>query len=285
MDGASGWGVAPIAPTPPTLWRIVTSSSHPQPSGPAGATIELRPGIRLTHARSLVTGRVTEVDGAHLVLERRDGRTRRFPVTDRYLVDLRPVTLVTPQAARPAATAGISASGARVDAGAAKVARPDRIWVEGIHDAELVEKVWGAELRDLAIVVEPLGGIDDLPAQIRSFAPGPGRRLGVLVDHLVSGSKEQRLAAQVTSPHVLITGHPFVDVWAAVRPHVAGIDAWPDVPKGTPWKEGVAAALGVADHRDVWRRALTGVRSYADLDVGLVGAVERLLDFLTADDA
>ena len=64
----------------------------------------------------------------------------------------------------------------------------------------------------------------------------------MLVDHLVAGSKESRIAAGVRSPDVLVVGHPFIDIWAAVRPAAVGITAWPDVPRGQPWKEGVLRA-------------------------------------------
>ena len=70
----------------------------------------------------------------------------------------------------------------------ARVARASRIYVEGRHDAELVEKVWGDDLRIEGVVVEYLEGVDDLPGIVNRFQPGPGRRLGVLVDHLVEGS-------------------------------------------------------------------------------------------------
>ena len=131
-----------------------------------------------------------------------------------------------------------------------------RILVEGIHDAELVEKVWGDDLRELGVVVERLDGMDDLADVVRDLDPGPGRRLGVLLDHLVDGSKESRAAAEVRHPHVLVTGTPFVDVWAAVRPSAIGIDAWPDVPRGVPWKAGVLDALGIAAHPgEFWRPA------------------------------
>jgi hypothetical protein len=164
------------------------------------------------------------------------------------------------------------------------VAQANRIWVEGKHDAELIEHVWGDDLRELAIVVEPLHGIDDLVDAVRVFQPSPRRRLGVLVDHLVAGSKEQRIAATVTSPHVLVAGHPFVDVWAGIRPEVVGIAAWPDVPqflngRRVPWKEGMCAALGT-DPATFWPRIRNQVKSYADLRPELVGAVEQLLDFV-----
>ncbi|HEY0359294.1 MAG TPA: DUF3097 family protein, partial [Mycobacteriales bacterium] len=164
------------------------------------------------------------------------------------------------------------------------VARAGRIYVEGVHDAALVERVWGDDLRIEGVVVEPLHGVDDLPAVVAEFAPTRGRRLGVLVDHLVPRSKESRIVAGITHPHVLVTGHPYVDIWQAVKPASIGIAAWPDVPKGVPWKEGVCAALGVSDVHAMWRRVLGAVDTYADLDTPLLGAVERLIDFVTVED-
>ena len=146
-----------------------------------------------------------------------------------------------------------------------------------------MEKIWGDDLRDAGVVVEYLGGIDDLPAIVAGFSPGPVRKLGVLVDHLVAGSKETRIAAQVQSAHVLITGHPFVDVWAAVRPSVLGLGEWPRVPPGIPWKDGVLAAIGwPPDTAAAWRRILRTVTSFADLEPAFLGRVEELIDFVTA---
>ena len=59
----------------------------------------------------------------------------------------------------------------------ARVARPSRIWVEGIHDADLLEKIWGDDLRSVGVVVEPMHGADDLPEAVRRFDPCPRRRL------------------------------------------------------------------------------------------------------------
>ncbi len=157
--------------------------------------------------------------------------------------------------------------------------------MEGRHDAELVERIWGDDLRDVGVVVEFLGGIDDLPAIVAEFSPQPRRRLGVLVDHLVAGSKETMIAAKVRSPHVLVVGHPYVDVWAAVKPAVLGIDRWPDVPRGIPWKEGVLAALGwPADPAAGWQRILRSVSSFGDLEPAFLGRVEELIDFVTEPD-
>ena len=77
------------------------------------------------------------------------------------------------------------------------------------------------------------------------------------------------------------TGHPYVDVWAAVKPSVIGLRAWPEVPKGENWKDGVCRRIGVSDPRAFWKKLLGSVNSYADLEPPLVGAVERLIDFVT----
>ena len=174
----------------------------------------------------------------------------------------------------------------------ARTARASRIWVEGVHDAELVEKVWGEDLRLEGIVVEPLHGVDDLAGAIRTFAPGPRRRLGILMDHLVTGSKEERLAAEAmrvpgAAGNVLILGHPYVDVWQVIKPSVLGIPAWPVVPKGQDWKTGILRGLGWPHGSKEatglgWKRLLSHVTTYADLEPSLLGRVEELIDFLTA---
>jgi hypothetical protein len=130
--------------------------------------------------------------------------------------------------------------------------------------------------------VEPLGGIDHLAQRLAEFGPAANRKVGVLVDHLVSESKESRIVAAAQQPHVHVTGHPYIDVWQAVKPAALGIDRWPDVPRSMPWKDGVCAVLGVRDPREMWRRVLAGVDSYADIEVPLLRAVEQLIDFVTA---
>jgi hypothetical protein len=232
-------------------------------------------------------GAVVSCEKDAVTLEDRRGRRRVFPLSGTFLLEGRRVVLVRPV---PAAGAGSVGRTARTASGSiaapvsrAKVARASRIYVEGRQDAELVEKVWGDDLRDVGVVVEFLNGIDDLPAIVAEFAPDGGRRLGVLVDHLVAGSKESRIAAQVSSPAVLVVGHPYIDVWAAVKPAILGIARWPDVPRGTPWKEGVLAAIGwPTDTAAGWRRMLHSVRSYADLEPAFLGRVEELIDFVTA---
>jgi hypothetical protein len=175
----------------------------------------------------------------------------------------------------------------------ARVARASRIFVEGRHDAELVEKVWGDDLRLEGVVVEYLDGVDDLADQLAGFRPGPERKVGVLVDHLVAGSKESRIAASIArgphGRHVLVVGHPFVDVWQAVKPERLGLDVWPVIPRNEDWKHGICQRLGWP-HRDqadiarAWKRILSTVRSYQDLEPALLGRVEQLIDFVTAPE-
>jgi hypothetical protein len=230
-------------------------------------------------------------EGHTVTLEDRHGKHRVFPLVPRgFLLEGRTVTLVRPSAAAPAAPAvpRLTASGSiAVPNTRARVARAGRIYVEGRHDAELVERVWGDDLRVEGVVVEYLAGVDDLVSLVDDFRPGPDARLGVLVDHLVPGSKESRIAAEVTTAFgddtVLVVGHPFIDVWQAVKPASVGIPAWPDVPRGQDWKTGVCRALGWPENTGAaWQRILSSVRSYRDLEPELLGRVEELIDFVTA---
>lgn len=244
--------------------------------------VEARVGDVVEHAASGFTGAIARLEKDAVVLRGRTGLERTFRLQPgAFSVAGEDVTLVPPRgAARPSSVR--TASGSTAVRAGARVAQASRIWVEGVHDAELVEKVWGDDLRVEGIVVERLDGVDLLEREIARFAPGPGRRLGVLVDHLVPGSKEARLAAAVRHPHVLVAGTPFVDVWQAIRPKALGIAAWPDVPRGVHWKDGVCAALGWrGEPGAVWRTLLARVQTYADLEPALVGAVESLIDFVT----
>ncbi|MDS2171717.1 MULTISPECIES: DUF3097 family protein [Nesterenkonia] len=225
-------------------------------------------------------------------LEDRHGRSRAFPLGHGFLHDGAPVELVppkprtAPQGPRRTASGSLAVEGAR-----ARVARASRIWVEGTHDAELVEKVWGEDLRLEGVVVEPLHGADDLVGALREFGPSRDRRVGVLLDHLVPGSKESRIAAEAMSMpgaagNVTVLGHPYVDVWQAVKPQLVGLQAWPDIPRHIDIKVGTLQALGWphSGQRDIaagWKRILGTVSSYTDLEPALLGRVEELIDFVT----
>ncbi|MED7824147.1 DUF3097 domain-containing protein [Streptomyces chiangmaiensis] len=257
--------------TPP--WK----KPKPVPEVPADT------GLVVEEPRTGFCGAVIRCEAGTVTLEDRSGKHRVFPLEPRgFLLEGRVVTLVRPSKApvRPTRTASgsLAVPGAR-----ARMARAGRIYVEGRHDAELVEKVWGDDLRIEGVVVEYLEGIDDLPSIVSSFAPGPDARLGVLVDHLVPGTKEWRIAESVTSEHALVVGHPYIDVWEAVKPSSVGIREWPRVPHGEDWKKGVCRALGWPENTgEAWQRILSRVRSYKDLEPELLGRVEELIDFVTA---
>ena len=240
-------------------------------------------GTAITHLPTGTVGTVDKFANSRIHVRDRSGRVHTFTVVaGEFAIDGTPCLPVFGRAEAPPATR-ISASGSIAVAHEARVARASRILVEGVHDAELLEKIWGDDLRHEGIVIERLDGMDDLAGVVREFRPGPTRRLGVLLDHLVEGSKESRAAATISDPNVLVTGTPYVDVWQAVRPSVIGIEAWPDVPMGEPWKEGVLVRIGREGQHPgaFWRELLASVRSYTDLFPPLVGAVEQLIDFVT----
>jgi len=271
----------------------VLSTDWRKPKNGRATEAPARIGDVLEWVESDFVGEVVGVDRqlGTVTLEDRRLTRRTFPLGPGFLLEGRPVILTAPvtQAAPSAPTRTASGSVAVANA-PARVARASRIFVEGRHDAELVEKVWGDDLRIEGVVVEYLGGVDDLADHLVDFKPGPERKVGVLVDHLVKGSKESRIAdAIVRGPHgahVRIVGHPFIDIWQAVKPDRLGLAAWPQIPRSIEWKKGICQQLGWP-HRDqadiarAWKHILSKVTSYGDLEPALLGRVEELIDFVT----
>jgi len=248
------------------------------------------PGLVVEDAQTGYVGAVVRVEYGRVDLEDRHGRTRGFPLGPGYLIEGRPVILTAPRRAAPAAPARTASGSVAVPRARARVARASRIYVEGRHDAELVAQVWGEDLKVEGVVVEHLGGVDDLVDIVAAFGPGPGRRLGVLVDHFVAGSKEARIADAVRrgpgGDDTLVVGHPYVDIWQAVKPQRLGLKAWPQVPRHLEWKHGACEALGLphaaqADIASAWRHIRSRVRDWNDLEPALIGRVEELIDFVT----
>ncbi|MEJ5996757.1 DUF3097 domain-containing protein [Corynebacterium sp. H130] len=261
-------------------------SGHSRTKKPVYPTVPAEPGLVVEVLGDSFVGAVVgferTYDGDFVSLEDRHGVKRLFKLMNGgFLVEGQRVTLTryVPKQ-QPARSKSGSVRVANVEA---KVAAPSRIWVEGIHDAAIVEKVWGHDLRVEGVVVEYLEGLDNLPERLAEFQPGPGRRVGVLADHLVEGSKETRLVAEV-GPHVLVTGHPFIDIWAAVKPQKLGMRAWPEVPYGEDWKTGICNRLGWSDPKEGWNRVYNAVESFRDLDPTLIGAVEKLVDWVTVPE-
>lgn len=275
------------------------------PRGGRATEVEAERGLVVEEVETGWCGAVVRVEkagGMQVVhLEDRAGRSRGFPIGPGFLLEGRPVILTPPTAQARAAiqqaqrAAARTASGSRAVADVrARVASGSRIFVEGRHDAELVEKVWGDDLRIEGVVVELLEGVDDLAGAVAGFDPGPDRRMGVLVDHLLPGTKESRLVDEARAlrryaPYVKILGHPYIDVWQSVRPGRLGWTSWPTVPRGQSWKHGILAELGwahasQADVAHGWKRILGTVRTYADLEPELLGRVEELIDFVTTKE-
>ncbi|WP_445170024.1 DUF3097 domain-containing protein [Mycolicibacterium sp. Dal123E01] len=265
-------------------------ANNPHNSGRARSTeqpVEL--GMVVEDPQSGFVGAVVRVEGSRVELEDRKGKRRVFPLGPGFWFEGKPVILTAPR--RAAAGAQRTKSGSvKVADARAKVALASRIYVEGRHDAELVEQVWGDDLRVEGVVVEYLGGVDDLAGIVESFRPAPGRRLGVLVDHLVTGSKEARIAEAVRrgpgGENTLVVGHPYVDIWQAVKPERVGLKAWPSVPRTIEWKHGICDALrwphqDQADIARAWQRIRSSVRDWTDLEPALIGRVEELIDFVT----
>ncbi|GAA1689774.1 DUF3097 domain-containing protein [Microbacterium sediminicola] len=253
--------------------------------------VEAEPGLVVEVMADGFCGAVTASDAASVELEDRVGARRRFALGPGFMIDGVHVVLVPHRPAAAPRRARTASGSIAAPEQRARVARASRILVEGKHDAELVEKVWGADLRAEGVVVEFLAGLDNLAEMLDAEPPGPGRRYGVLVDHLVPGSKEARIAETIArgrhGAHLHIVGHPRVDVWQCVAPRAVGIAAWPDVPRGTDIKVGTCRALGWPSEtpRDLaaaWRRILACVHSYRDLEPALLGRVEELIDYVTA---
>ena len=236
-------------------------------------------------------GAVVGVEGRMVRLEDRRGKVRVFPIGPGFLIDGQAVALRVPKAQPTSSGPLRSASGSFAVQGAkARVARGSRIFVEGRHDADLIEKVWGHDLRIEGVAVEYLEGVDHLEQVLRVFEPSEDRKVGVLVDHLVANSKESRIAAQAVKPWgdtVLVVGHPYIDIWQAVKPERLGMKAWPVIPRGIEWKHGICQALGwphedQADIARAWQRILSRVDHFGHLEPALLGRVEQLIDFVTA---
>lgn len=255
-------------------------------------------GMIIEWAEDEFTGLVIDYTRTIVTLEDRHGHRRNFPLGAGYLLEGEPIRLGTADAkAQGTPSKGTppqrkTASGSRaVVQHRAKTAIGSRIYVEGRHDAELVEKVWGDDLRVEGVVVEYMGGVDDLAGIVREFRPEPGRRLGVLVDHLVPGTKEAHIVDRALrvpgGEHLLVVGHPFIDIWQAVKPERLGMYSWPNIPRNVEWKKGICEVMGwphatQTDIAKAWKRILGTVDTYTDLEPALLGRMEQLIDFVTA---
>lgn len=276
----------------------------PHARRPRSVDVHVEYGMVLEDVSSGFVGAVVRVEksgGMHVIeLEDRRGARRTFPLGPGYWLEGKPINALPPRVpiAQTPPASGLRSHGGRAltNSGSiaaprtkARVARASRIWVEGRHDAELVQHVWGEDLAHEGVAVQLLDGVDNLMSILEDFHPSPQARAGILVDHLVPGSKESRVAQQIEKrwgDSVLVLGHPYVDVWQAVKPARVGLTRWPDIPRHIDIKKGTLAALGLphdtqADIARGWKAILARVRNYKDLEPDLLGPVEALIDFVT----
>lgn len=287
--------------------NIFASDPHrdgPNARRPRSQKVHIEYGMVLEDVASGWVGAVVRVEksgGQHIVeLEDRRGSRRSFPLGPGFWLEGKPIDALPPRvpitAAAPAS--GLTSMGGRAltNSGSvagprekAKVARASRIWVEGKHDAELIQHVWGEDLAHVGVAIQLLDGVDNLEEILVDFQPTNEVRAGVLVDHLVPGSKESRVADAIHQRwggSVLVLGHPFVDIWQAIKPERVGLTRWPDIPRHIDIKKGTLAALRLphetqADIAIGWKKILGTVRNYKDLSPDLLGPVEALIDFVT----
>jgi hypothetical protein len=258
---------------------------------PPPKVVEALKGTVVEEVASGFVGAVVGVEGRMVKLEDRRGKVRVFPIGPGFHIDGQAVALRVPKVQPKQSGPLRSASGSfAVEGAKARVARGSRIFVEGRHVADLIEKVWGHDLRIEGVAVEYLQGVDHLEEVLHVFKPDASRKVGVLVDHLVQGSKETRLTEAAVKPwgdDVLVVGHPYIDIWQAVKPERLGLKAWPVIPRGIEWKHGICEALGwphedQADIAAAWKRILGRVDHFKHLEPALLGRVEQLIDFVTA---
>src|SRR5699024_3110883 len=137
-------------------------SADPHPRRTAAPRVPATAGLVVEDVETGFTGAVVRVETSGgmsvVVLQDRHQRERAFRLGAGFWVEGKPVHLTAPPRQAPQAPTR-TASGSRAVPGArARVARGSRIWVEGRHDAELIEKVWGEDLRLEGVVVEMLDG-------------------------------------------------------------------------------------------------------------------------------
>src|SRR6185312_7717294 len=166
---AAGLGAAGVPPPPgpglsgsvplvrPHYGTDVLAESQARRRRPESPQVEAASGLVVEEAGGRgFCGAVVACEKDAVTLEDRFGRRRVFPLRpSAFLLEGRPVTLTRPapaQPGRPARSRSGSVARPAAPAGAAhraQVARASRIYVEGRHDAELIEKIWGDDLRDV----------------------------------------------------------------------------------------------------------------------------------------
>ncbi len=189
--------------------------------------VPAEPGLVVEDPASGFCGAVVAADAREVTLEDRHGRRRVFPLLP----------------------AGVPGRGRRGHAGAARAARPAAPArsasgsvaggrAHGAHRAGGADLGGGPARRragGAGVGPRPAGRGRRRGADARHGRPGRRGR-GVRARARGGGSgcwsttswpgrRSPAAAAASPGPHVLVTGHPYVDVWQAVKPSVVGIRA------------------------------------------------------------
>ena len=260
--------------------------------------IALERGMVLEDATTGFCGAVTRWENGLVVLEGRDDKRRSFPIGHGLLLEGKPVAVTVPprrpagcggwrdhRAGRRRARSPVRPSGPRWHCPAGSTSRVGttpswsrRSGATTCATSAWWSSSWTASTTSLTIVAE--------------FRPERGRRLGVLADHLVPGSKESRIAAGVAKgpygAYVLVAGHPFIDIWQAVKPADWGCRRGPTC-RAAPTSSTAPARRWVGRTATKPTSGAPGSgswptsTSWSDLERGLLTPVEQLIDFVTQD--
>ena len=174
-------------------------------------------GMVVEDPQSGYVGAVVGVEGGRVELEDRRGGRRVFPLGPGFLLEGRPVILTAPRPSAAAAPQRTKSGSVKVADGRARVALASRIYVEGRHDAELVEQVWGDDLRVEGVVVEHLGGVDDL---VDSLPPSARGRAGGSASWSTTSSRAPRRRGSPKPSGAAPAASP--PWWSATRTSTSG---------------------------------------------------------------
>ena len=206
------------------------------------------PGLPVRHRSSGFTGVIAGFDGDGVIVRGTTGQERLFrPTPGAFDVEGRAVSLVrpapppappTPPPPRPppAPTPSRISTGPgwRRPAACCRGRPRRRAHREGVGRRPTRRRRGRRTARRL----------DHLPEGSTTFSPGPGNRLGVLVDHLVQAARRRGWRKTLTPAPRARLRHALrrrVGSGQAGRRRLA---AWAHIPQGTAWKAGVCRSLG-----------------------------------------
>ena len=234
-------------------------------------------------------GAVVRVEYGRVYLEDRRGHMRGFPLGPGYFSRGRPVILTAPRRTAPAAAGDRVRFGRRVGC-----PRPGRAGLPHLRRRSprrrLVAQVWGEDLRIEGVVVEQLGGVDDLVEIVAEFARAGAPSWGCLSTTLsrvrrrrgspmrCGGARRHRHPGRRSSLRRHLAGRETAAVGAgrlAQGAAAGGVEAR-RVPGAQP------AAQRSGGHRQgLAAHPFAGSR-LERLKPALISRVEELIDFVTA---